>query len=56
VNVTVADVGTRAAERCRVNSRMRDLWVENGMTRFRTAFSASVIDPGTYCQYWHRFS
>ncbi|KAK4444794.1 hypothetical protein QBC34DRAFT_474318 [Podospora aff. communis PSN243] len=56
VNITASDVGTRAAERCRVNSRMRDLWVENGMTRFRTVFSASVIDPGTYCQYWHRFS
>jgi hypothetical protein len=37
---------------CHVNSKMRDQWVEAGMTRFRTTFSASGIDPGTYCQYW----
>ncbi|KAK1829600.1 hypothetical protein QBC39DRAFT_123862 [Podospora conica] len=40
--------------RCRVNSRQRDLWVENGMSRWRTVFSAEKTDPAQYCDYWHR--
>ncbi|KAK0648105.1 hypothetical protein B0T16DRAFT_455608 [Cercophora newfieldiana] len=36
---------------CNVNSRSRDLWVEYGRSRWRTAFSASGIDPATFYQY-----
>ncbi|KAK0649133.1 hypothetical protein B0T16DRAFT_456573 [Cercophora newfieldiana] len=38
---------------CNVNSIQRDLWVENGMSRWRTVFSSSGVDPSTYCQFWH---
>lgn len=31
---------------------MRDVWVEAGMGRYRTTFSASGVDPGTFCQFW----
>lgn len=37
---------------CHINSKMRDVWVEAGMSRYRTTFSASGIDPGTFCQFW----
>ena len=30
----------------------RDLWVEYGKSRWRTTFSASGIDPATFCKYW----
>ncbi|KAK4455163.1 hypothetical protein QBC34DRAFT_465175 [Podospora aff. communis PSN243] len=43
-------VGTNA--QFHVNSRNRDLWVENGLSRWRTVFSAEGIDPSTYCRYW----
>ncbi|KAK4444760.1 hypothetical protein QBC34DRAFT_474253 [Podospora aff. communis PSN243] len=43
---------TVTALACHANSQYRDQWVENGLTRFRTVFSASGIDPGTHCRYW----
>lgn len=27
-------------------------WIENGLRRWRTVFSASGIDPSTYCEFW----
>lgn len=30
----------------------RDLWVEYGQSRWRKTFSATGIDPATYCQFW----
>ncbi|KAK1829601.1 hypothetical protein QBC39DRAFT_383931 [Podospora conica] len=37
---------------CHINSRQFDLWTEWGRNRWRTAFSASGIDPSTYCRFW----
>jgi hypothetical protein len=37
---------------CVVNARQRDLWVENGLSRWRTVFSAEGTDPANFCHYW----
>ncbi|KAK4444793.1 hypothetical protein QBC34DRAFT_385006 [Podospora aff. communis PSN243] len=51
-NDTLIEARQFAGPPCNVNSRNRDLWVEYGKSRWRTVFSASGIDPGTYCQFW----
>ncbi|KAK0631260.1 hypothetical protein B0T14DRAFT_596966 [Immersiella caudata] len=51
VNVTADSIGTNNAD-CVVNSRNRDVWVENGLSRWRTVFSAEGTDPGLYCDIW----
>jgi hypothetical protein len=38
---------------CLVNARQRDLWVEYGLSRWRTVFSAENTDPGKFCHYWY---
>ncbi|KAK0752853.1 hypothetical protein B0T18DRAFT_423504 [Schizothecium vesticola] len=50
--VNATGVAPLAAQRCRVNSSHRDLWVEDGMSRWRTVFSAEGTDPAGYCHYW----
>ncbi|KAF2826597.1 hypothetical protein CC86DRAFT_405865 [Ophiobolus disseminans] len=37
---------------CVVNARQRDLWVENGLSRWRTVFSAEGTNPAAFCKYW----
>lgn len=53
--VNTTSGGPLAAQRCRVNSQYRDLWVEDGMSRWRTVFSAEGTDPEGYCHYWKQF-
>lgn len=46
--------GPQQFKRCRVNSSYGDLWVEDGMSRWRSTFSAEGTDPAGYCVYWDR--
>ena len=32
----------------------RDVWVELGLSRWRTTFSAIGTDPAAYCEYWYK--
>jgi hypothetical protein len=53
--VLPADAAMDAVEKradCLVNARQRDLWVENGLSRWRTVFSAEGTDPANFCHYW----
>lgn len=41
--------------KCTVNVKARDQWVEYGLQRFRTVFSASAgIDVSKYCDEWSK--
>jgi hypothetical protein len=48
----VEDIALEARANCVVNARQRDLWVEAGLSRWRTVFSAEGTDPGKFCHYW----
>ncbi|KAK4444759.1 hypothetical protein QBC34DRAFT_429655 [Podospora aff. communis PSN243] len=50
VNETQAAIEARQG--CHINSQYRDKWVEYGMQRWRTVFSASGINPETFCSRW----
>lgn len=51
-NETAIEGRQFAGPACHINSQYRDKWVEYGKTRWRTVFSASGIDPATYCGFW----
>lgn len=42
----------KATTPCVVNSVHYQDWIEFGLRRYRTLFSASGIDPKTYCIFW----
>jgi hypothetical protein len=46
------DTALETRANCVVNARQRDLWVEAGLSRWRTVFSAEGTDPGNFCHYW----
>ncbi|KAJ3548625.1 hypothetical protein NM208_g913 [Fusarium decemcellulare] len=47
-----ADESLEARQQCLVNRSQIDLWVEDGLSRWRIAFSAEGTDPAGYCYYW----
>ncbi len=56
----ITEVANPVAERetqqeqykCQVDSRSEGNWVESGLRRWRTVFSATGTDPQQYCKYW----
>ncbi|KAF4454673.1 hypothetical protein FALBO_15787 [Fusarium albosuccineum] len=49
---TTAGPGLNTRQSCLVNREKINMWVEDGLTRWRVAFSAEGTKPEDYCYYW----
>ncbi|KAF4975635.1 hypothetical protein FZEAL_7626 [Fusarium zealandicum] len=45
-------LGLEARQSCLVNREKINMWVENGLTRWRIAFSSEGTETKDYCEYW----